>query len=482
MINFWRIFCHLVWLVLLAPLSLWADQQPGATGQYHVSPWETEVLVALLMIGTFGGCLIWYRNIKNLNRRLQNALTQKEKTETEAKKFFHVVNGCPVSIIITNAQGFIEYANPMFCTETGYTSKEVIGRKPSMLQSTHTPLEVYEDLWQTTTRGEVWQGKLCCQRKDGTLFWAKSSIGPIKDQTGKISHYVAVKENIDQTVALEQELHSYQAKLEKIISQRTEELQRSLEQIEPAQRHIDCILASLADGLLVTDGNDTIILLNAVAEEFFKVQAKDVINTTTLQELLARHALSVIDLRKTETVKGAQRFDVELPTEDQQGIRVLQASSSRVYDKSGVELGGTVTLFHDITRERELDRLKTEFVSTAVHELRTPLTSIRGFSELLLERTFPQEEEKKFLFYINQQSENLTSIINDLLDVSRIESRQGLGLAKKETAIGPLLREVLLFCQEPGNGHHCNLHLDEQEIFLDIDKQKITQAQERQSP
>lgn len=473
-----RILCtHLLSFILMLSPPLRAEQVlPTTINAYYREAFSgCEILIVLLALGAFGGSFFLCRKVKLLKRQWQEVVSQKEKAEADAYKFFRVISGNPASIVITDAQGFIEYANPMFCKETGYTSNEVIGSKPNILKSDQTSPEVHHDLWQTIVKGEVWEGRLCNKRKNGSLYWEKACIGPIKDQNGLTTHYVGVKENIDQTVALEQRLLAHQANLEETIKQRTNELQESLEQTRSAQIHIDSILASVADGLLVTDRSDRIVLVNKVVEQFFKMRAERMVNTT-LQELLARHALSFIDLNKAEIVGRAQRFDVELPTEELCGIRVLQATSSPVHDQSGTELGGTVTLFHDITKERELDRLKTEFVTTVAHELRTPLTSIQGFSKLLLEKTFSKEEEKKFHFYINQQAENLTNIISDLFDVSRIESGQGFVLVKKKTAMEPLLREIVELFQKQSPGHWYHLYLDEQQKLLNIDEEKVIQA------
>ena len=90
---------------------------------------------------------------------------------------------------------------------------------------------------------------------------------------------------------------------------------------------------------------------------------------------------------------------------------------------------GIVTIIHDVTHEREVDRMKTEFISTAAHELRTPLTSIQGFSEIMLTRDdITEEEKKRFLTYINKQSVSLSMIVSDLLDIARIESGRGFTL------------------------------------------------------
>ena len=108
----------------------------------------------------------------------------------------------------------------------------------------------------------------------------------------------------------------------------------------------------------------------------------------------------------------------------------MRARTSVIQGKSGEE-ACIVTIMHDVTHEREVDRMKTEFISTAAHKLRTPLTSIQGFSEILMTRDdIGFEERKKFLSYINKQSVGLTNIIGDLLDISRIESGRGFALNK----------------------------------------------------
>jgi PAS domain S-box-containing protein len=212
------------------------------------------------------------------------------------------------------------------------------------------------------------------------------------------------------------------------MEQRKKDRQDSLEHAGAAACCLDTILASMADGLVVTDKSDRIVLVNRAAEQLFGVRAGDLVQTT-LQKLLAGCGVTVIDLERAETAGDTRCFDMELSSSASRANRVLQVTSLPVYDASGEEVEGAVTLFHDISRQRELDRLKTEFVSAAAHELRTPLTSIRGFSQLLLERNFSEEEQKKFLHYINQQSKQLTSVINELLDVSRIETGHGLAIS-----------------------------------------------------
>jgi len=134
---------------------------------------------------------------------------------------------------------------------------------------------------------------------------------------------------------------------------------------------------------------------------------------------------------------------------------------------------------HDVTYERELDRMKTEFISTAAHELRTPLTSIQGFSELLTTRDdITEEEEKECLSYINIQSVNLANIINDLLDISRIESGKGFSLEKAPCNIAELIRETVPYFQVQSKKHHFDLALPDEPLEAMVDKDKMRQVLE----
>jgi signal transduction histidine kinase len=101
---------------------------------------------------------------------------------------------------------------------------------------------------------------------------------------------------------------------------------------------------------------------------------------------------------------------------------------------------GVVTVFHDVTPFRELDRMKSEFLSMASHELRTPLTSIQGFSEILISRDLDRQETTKFLGYIHHQAKQLANLINDLLDVARIEAGRGFEMEIETVELEPLIR------------------------------------------
>lgn len=114
--------------------------------------------------------------------------------------------------------------------------------------------------------------------------------------------------------------------------------------------------------------------------------------------------------------------------------RILSATRTLFHDESGAVLGH-VTILRDITREREIDRMKTEFISNVSHELRTPMASIKGFAATILRhKEMAAETRERFLQIINQESDRLTALINDLLDISRMESG-GFQLERKRISL-----------------------------------------------
>ena len=129
-----------------------------------------------------------------------------------------------------------------------------------------------------------------------------------------------------------------------------------------------------------------------------------------------------------------------------------------------------------MTREREIDRLKTDFISTAAHELRTPLTSIQGFSEILLtRRDLPAAEAKKFLGYINTQALHLSYIIADLLDLSRIEAGDGIKMTPEHFDVRELASEVVGMLRPIATSHRFEQQFHGTPSGFRADRRKLAQ-------
>ncbi len=123
-------------------------------------------------------------------------ITERVKTERKLRQQSRIIEQAPMSIAITDLTGAIEYVNPRFCEVTGYTLEEVLDQNPRVLKSGRTAPEVYVQMWQTLSRGEVWRGELCNKKKNGDLYYEQAVIAPVTDENGAITHYVALKEDI----------------------------------------------------------------------------------------------------------------------------------------------------------------------------------------------------------------------------------------------------------------------------------------------
>ncbi|MEQ1915560.1 MAG: diguanylate cyclase, partial [Gallionella sp.] len=132
--------------------------------------------------------------------------SRKERLATESKlrTLYTAMEQSPISVVITSIDANIEYVNPRFSEVTGYSSKEAIGRNPRILQSSQTPNETFVELWGKLTSGQPWHGELINKRKNGEIYWEDAHIAPVKDMSGKITHYVAAKVDITERKRIEE--------------------------------------------------------------------------------------------------------------------------------------------------------------------------------------------------------------------------------------------------------------------------------------
>jgi PAS domain S-box-containing protein len=142
-------------------------------------------------------------------------LTERLKTEQEKARLFTAIEQAAASVLITSADGTIEYGNPAFEKITGYAVAEIIGKNPKLLQSGNHDKEFYEDLWNTISRGNVWNGRIINRRKDGSLVYEEGAISPVKDADGNIVNFVQVTQDVTKEVELQNQLVQAQ-KLEAI--------------------------------------------------------------------------------------------------------------------------------------------------------------------------------------------------------------------------------------------------------------------------
>lgn len=133
-------------------------------------------------------------------------VTETRKTEAMVNRLYQAVEQSPATVMIVNTAGNIEYANPKFTELTGYTFAEVKGKNPSILKSGETSDKDYSELWSTISKGQQWRGVFHNKKKNGELYWESARISAIRDTDGKITHFLAVKEDITERIRLVSEL------------------------------------------------------------------------------------------------------------------------------------------------------------------------------------------------------------------------------------------------------------------------------------
>ena len=123
-------------------------------------------------------------------------ISARKRADRELRKLSMATEASPVTVVVTDTEGVIEYVNPKFTEVTGYTAEEAVGQNPRVLSSGDQPKAFYADLWDTIADGKVWTGDFSNRRKSGAAYWEHASISPIQGDDGVITHYVAVKEDI----------------------------------------------------------------------------------------------------------------------------------------------------------------------------------------------------------------------------------------------------------------------------------------------
>lgn len=274
---------------------------------------------------------------------------------------------------------------------------------------------------------------------------------PIHDEGGVVSHVVIVYSDVSDR-------------------KRTEEaLRRALEEAREARAQVEGILHSVADGLLVTDCEQRIVLMNPTAEQLLGVSGLDApvplsaaIRDAGLQQTLG----TVLDCG------SADRIDFVLPGME----RLFEGRISLLRHADGAPRGNIV-IIRDVTQERQIERMKSDFVATAAHEFRTPLAAILGFTELLLEPDKRNKAQRnEFLHLIHEKAEALARMVNNLLDISRIESGEELPLSRSQHPLTELVGHVLPLFERYAARHTFEVQLPEQPVLLDVDADTVEQV------
>ncbi|MGQ9651955.1 MAG: PAS domain S-box protein, partial [Phycisphaerae bacterium] len=254
-------------------------------------------------------------------------VTERKQAEAISRIQTSALRAVANCVVITNRDGTITWVNPSFTRFTGYTLEEVLGKNPRILKSDKHDTQFYRQLWDTILSGRVWEGMIVNRRKDGSLYDEEMTITPVPDESGKITHFIAIKQDI------------------------------------------------------------------------------------------------------TERRKAERALEVYAKTMEQ----------------TARELAGITQMAEQARQDAErANKVKSEFLAKMSHELRTPLNSIIGFTELMIDdkQDVPNPKRANRLEKVHRNAKNLLALINDILDLSKIEADR-LSLDFRWFDLDPLVRECV---------------------------------------
>jgi two-component system phosphate regulon sensor histidine kinase PhoR len=225
------------------------------------------------------------------------------------------------------------------------------------------------------------------------------------------------------------------------------QLRNKIEEISREKDYFQTILKGMTEGVLVVDGRGRITMINNALRNLLALSS-DVADKMPLEVI--RNAGLEAAIRKAIQDGKNMALEFTVPTPGRRTVEVNVVgitSSSQSVGGESEGARGAIAVFHDITRLKELERIRQDFVANVSHELRTPLTTIKGYAETLLEGALKEEIASQFVQVIKKHTDRLTQIVEDLLMLSKIESRE-FQLNLKPITVPDLFEDVLCFIRE----------------------------------
>ena len=363
--------------------------------------------------GVHAGSVTAFHDISE-RKRTEKALRESEE---RGRKLSTVVDQSPVSVIITDTEGTIEYVNRKFEETSGYTLDEVAGQNPRIVKSGEMPFDIYENLWGTIMDGGEWKGELHNRRKDGTLFWEHVTISPIR-QAGRITHFVALKEDITERRSMQEALRDSEA----LQSSLMEHLPVGLVIIDATSRTIESVNPAAA-GLFGAPSGD---IVGRRCHNFLCPANEDSCpimdlgqNVDNSDRVMIRADGSRIPILKTVTrirIGGQDKLleclvDISARKEAEEAMQRLNSQLEAAIDRA-----------EGLAREAEVaNQAKSSFLANMSHEIRTPMNAILGMVHLAL-GTELSERQRDYLLKVERSAKTLLGILNDILDFSKVEA------------------------------------------------------------
>ena len=340
---------------------------------------------------------------------VKDDITVAKEAEEDLRKLSNAAHQSASGIVITNTEGVIEFANPSATKITGYTLEEMIGKTPNLLKSGEHDANFYQELWETLEKGEVWRGKLINRRKDGSLYWESQIISPVKNTDGKVTHYIAIKDDITQAKEAEEKIRT--------LSDATEQT---------------------VNGILIANAEGDIEYVNPAFTEMSGYSQEEAIGEKV--EILLRsgeHDKEFYD-QIAKSIERGETWKGEVINKRKDGSFYWESLVlSHVKDEEG-KITHRVEVKEDITRRKELEQalalahkealvasdMKTQLLANVSHDMRTPLGSILGYTEMLDAGVFEplNDQQAEATRAIAASSQKLINFVSNLLNQAQFDT------------------------------------------------------------
>ncbi len=356
--------------------------------------------------------------------RTTKALKKLEESTREIKKLQVAMKQSPLMVVITNEKGIIEYVNRRFEKVTGYTRQEIIGHYHNIFKEGKlTPLNASER-WEQSPDASVWRAEFLNQTKSGRFYWEAITLAPVKNESGDITHYIAIKEDITERKQIQQNL-----------------------------KNLASIVSSSRAIIIGINLNGHITSWNAGAKNVYGY-SKQEIEGKPVSVLLPGSEKDKIISYINRVKSGENIENTEITHLCKEGTPIeISMTLSGIYNESDL-LTGISLVGYDITRQKELERqliaekekaeeatrAKSLFLANMSHEIRTPMNAILGFAEILYQR-IKDPVQKEYLTSMQNSGKALLNLINDLLDFSKAEAGK-LELYEQSTDVYYLVHDI----------------------------------------
>lgn len=369
-------------------------------------------------------------------------IKKKEITDEKIRMLNMGIEQSPVSIVITDNNGNIEYVNPSFADITGYSPEEVIGQNPRILKSGYTSTPEYQEIWNEIAGGKKWKGIFKNKKKNGEMYWESANISPIINENGIITHYIGIKENI--TAQL-----NYEKKLKE-----SEEKYR-------------LILQTSRDLIHILDINGNLIEYNRAFLNHLGYSEEEAKTLNVSHWDVQWEPMELINLIR-KLINNPMVFETIHKRKDGSLVNV-EISTTGIFLKDNYFLYAAA---RDITNRKknekalkdseeklkESNATKDKFFSIIAHDLRGPIGNIGMVLDMITdkEQSHTQEERDNFLRMLKSSSKNVLSLLVNLLEWSQAQKGE-IKFSPQFYKLNDLVSQNIELLLQTANNKHISL-------------------------